>query len=60
MSAIPKFILAPLGADHLDVQSPNRTTVFSWGMKDPSNFLLKVKPEVIVELELSGGVKTRQ
>jgi polyisoprenoid-binding protein YceI len=29
----------------------------NWGIKDPSNFLLKVKPSVIVELELSGEVK---
>jgi polyisoprenoid-binding protein YceI len=29
-----------------------------WGMKDPSNFLLKVKPVVNVELEMSGGLTT--
>jgi len=29
-----------------------------WGIKDPSNFLLKVKPVVNVELEMSGEVKT--
>ena len=28
-----------------------------WGVKDPSNFLLKVKPVVNVELEMSGEVK---
>jgi polyisoprenoid-binding protein YceI len=28
-----------------------------WGIKDPSNFLLKVKPVVNVELELSGSTK---
>jgi polyisoprenoid-binding protein YceI len=27
-----------------------------WGIKDPSNFLLKVKPVVNVELEMSGDV----
>lgn len=27
-----------------------------WGIKDPSNFLLKVKPVVKVELEMSGAV----
>jgi hypothetical protein len=26
-----------------------------WGIKDPSNFLLKVKPVVNVELEMSGS-----
>ena len=30
----------------------------NWGIKDPSNFLLKVKPVVNVELEMSGGVRT--
>jgi len=28
-----------------------------WGIKDPSNFLLRVKPVVNVELELSGEVR---
>ena len=28
-----------------------------WGIKDPSNFLLKVKPVVNVELELAGSTK---
>jgi polyisoprenoid-binding protein YceI len=28
-----------------------------WGMKDPSNFLLKVKPNVAIELELVGSLK---
>ncbi len=29
-----------------------------WGIKDPSNFFLKVKPVVNVEVEMSGEVKT--
>lgn len=29
-----------------------------WGIKDPSNFLLKVKPVATVELEMSGEVST--
>ncbi|MGB6385531.1 MAG: YceI family protein [Terriglobales bacterium] len=29
-----------------------------WGIKDPSNFLLKVKPVVDVEVEMSGQVTT--
>ena len=30
----------------------------NWGIKDPSNFLLKVKPVVNVELEMAGSVNT--
>jgi len=28
-----------------------------WGIKDPSNWLLKVKPVVSVELEMTGSAK---
>jgi len=31
-----------------------------WGIKNPSNFLLKVKPVVSVELEMSGDVRAVQ
>jgi polyisoprenoid-binding protein YceI len=31
-----------------------------WGIKDPSNFLLKVQPVVDVEMEMSGDVKTTE
>jgi polyisoprenoid-binding protein YceI len=30
-----------------------------WGIKNPSNFLLKVKPVVNVEVEMSGTIKAR-
>jgi polyisoprenoid-binding protein YceI len=29
----------------------------TWGIKDPSNFLLKVKPVVNIELEMSGEIR---
>jgi polyisoprenoid-binding protein YceI len=28
-----------------------------WGLKNPSNFLLKVKPDVEIELEMSGNIR---
>jgi len=30
-----------------------------WGLKNPSNFLLKVKPIVDVELDLAGTVRSK-
>ena len=40
----------------------NRTASFEvpyieWGLKNPSNFLLKVKPVVDVQLDLAGSVR---
>jgi polyisoprenoid-binding protein YceI len=54
-------LVAPVHA-YLDGNHWTATTKFEipyvkWGIRDPSNFLLKVKPVVIVELELSGQVR---
>ena len=46
--------------DHWKETSQFEVPYVTWGIKDPSNFLLKVKPTVIVELELSGEVKARK
>jgi polyisoprenoid-binding protein YceI len=51
---------AELAGDHWKEASQFEVPYVSWGIKDPSNFLLKVKPTVIVELELSGEVKLRK
>jgi polyisoprenoid-binding protein YceI len=51
---------AELTGDHWKETSKFEVPYVSWGIKDPGNFLLKVKPVVIVELALSGEVKTRK
>jgi polyisoprenoid-binding protein YceI len=54
-------IVVPVHAEfagaHWKETSQFEVPYVSWGIKDPSNFLLNVKPTVIVELELSGEVK---
>ena len=49
---------ANLSRDHWTGTGKFQVPYISWGIKDPSNFLLKVKPVVDVELELSGSVKS--
>jgi polyisoprenoid-binding protein YceI len=48
---------AELSGDHWKGTAKFEVPYVKWGIKDPSNFLLKVKPLVNVELELSGEVK---
>ncbi len=48
---------AELTGDHWKGSAKFEVPYVKWGIKDPSNFLLKVKPVVNVELELSGDVK---
>jgi polyisoprenoid-binding protein YceI len=48
---------AELTGDRWRATSKFDVPYVSWGIKDPSNFLLKVKPVVNVELEMSGEVK---
>ena len=48
---------AELSGDHWKGTAKFEVPYVKWGIKDPSNFLLKVKPIVNVELELSGEVK---
>jgi len=54
------LVHAEFAGDHWKETSQFEVPYVSWGIKDPSNFLLKVKPTVIVELELSGEVKGRK
>jgi polyisoprenoid-binding protein YceI len=48
---------AELTGDHWHGTSTFEVPYVKWGIKDPSNFLLKVKPVVHVELEMSGELK---
>lgn len=48
---------AELMGDHWKGSGKFEVPYVKWGIKDPSNFLLKVKPVVDVELEMAGEVK---
>ena len=52
------LVHAELTGDHWKGTSKFDVPYVKWGMKNPSNFLLKVKSVVSVELEMSGEVKT--
>jgi polyisoprenoid-binding protein YceI len=52
------LVHAELTGDHWHGTGTFEVPYVKWGIKDPSNFLLKVKPVVNVELEMSGDVKT--
>lgn len=56
--ALTAEVHANLSRDHWTGTGKFQVPYISWGIKDPSNFLLKVKPVVNVELELSGSVKS--
>jgi len=47
---------AELANDHWKGTAKFEVPYIQWGLKDPSNFLLKVKPIVSVELEMSGSI----
>jgi polyisoprenoid-binding protein YceI len=51
------LVHADLAGDHWTGTSRFEVPYVSWGIKDPSNFFLKVKHVVNVELEMSGAVK---
>jgi polyisoprenoid-binding protein YceI len=51
------LVHADLAGDHWKGTSKFDVPYIQWGIKDPSNFILKVKPVVNVEFEMSGDVK---
>jgi len=48
---------AELNADHFKGSAAISVPYIEWKLKNPSNFLLKVKPVVEVEVELAGSVQ---
>ena len=56
---VTALVHAELKSDHWTGTSTFEVPYVKWGIKDPSNFVLKVKPVVTVELEMSGQVTTK-
>jgi polyisoprenoid-binding protein YceI len=50
-------VQAELSADHWKATAKFTIPFIKWGLKNPSNFLLKVKPDVDLELTMSGSLK---
>lgn len=56
--AVP--VHAELAADHWKGTTRFEVPYIQWGLKDPSNWLLKVKPVVHIELEMAGKARSGQ
>ena len=54
------LVHAELAGDHWTGTGKFEVPYVTWGIKDPSNFFLKVKHVVNVELQMSGATKTAQ
>ena len=54
------LVHAELAGDHWTGTGKFEVPYVTWGIKDPSNFFLKVKHVVNVELEMSGATKTAE
>jgi len=54
------LVHAELAGDHWTGTGKFEIPYVTWGIKDPSNFFLKVKHVVNVELEMSGAAKAAQ
>lgn len=49
---------AEIAGEHWTGSAKFQVPYLQWGLKDPSNFLLKVKPNVDIDLELAGLLKS--
>jgi polyisoprenoid-binding protein YceI len=56
---VTALVHAELKGDHWTGTSTFEVPYVQWGIKDPSNFMLKVKRVVTVELEMSGQATTK-
>lgn len=50
------MVHAELAGDHWKGTAKFDVPYIQWGIKDPSNWLLKVKPVVNIELDMAGGL----
>jgi hypothetical protein len=50
-------VRAEIAGDQWKGSTKFQVPYIQWGLKDPSNFFLKVKPTVEIELELAGSLK---
>jgi polyisoprenoid-binding protein YceI len=51
---------AEITGDHWKGSAKFQVPYIQWGLKDPSNFLLRVKPNVDIDLELAGSLQSSQ
>jgi polyisoprenoid-binding protein YceI len=51
---------AEITGDHWNGSTKFQVPYVRWGLMNPSNFLLKVKPNVDIDLELAGSLKSSQ
>jgi polyisoprenoid-binding protein YceI len=54
---VTALVHAELAGDRWTGTGTFKVPYVQWGIKDPSNFLLKAEPAVTVEVEMSGGIK---
>ena len=54
---IVAVVHADMAADHWTGWAKFDVPYIQWGIKDPSNWLLKVKPVVNIEMDMAGSVK---